>query len=49
MTTYGGMSKVKKMKTGMGLHKSFFPKSKKNKQKKKMSTSTQIVKSIIVA
>ena len=39
------MSKVKKMKTGMGLHKSFFPKSKK----KKVSTSTQIVKSIIVA
>lgn len=32
------------MKTGMGLHKSFFPKSKK-----KRSTSTQIVKSIIVA
>ena len=44
MTTYGGMSKVKKMKTGMGLHKSFFPKSEK-----KVSTSTQIVRSIIIA
>lgn len=39
MTTYGGMSKVKKMKTGMGLHKSFFPKSKKNKQKNKYPNS----------
>ena len=39
------MSKVKKMKTGMGYINLSFPYQKK----KKVSTSTQIVKSIIVA
>ena len=33
------MSKVKKMKTGMGLHKSFFPKSKKKKGEHKYPNS----------